>query len=252
MPRDPPVMSAAFPASEIMVLLNVMEENLYCVRPLRMRKPLCDGAKILTANRGDTRCCHKITKKRLRECIIAHSLRMPLHPGYPVRIAGPFHRFDHAIRRKSRHAQISSRLANRLMMRAVDLRFESAGDFRHSRIRLKPHGMERLRLTFAPPPCMLARMLARRSQFAWNILDKAAAQMDVQNLHSVTNGQHGLAFAKRMFEERHVRALKVRVRFGGLEMPRVTVERGINVRRAARKYKCVNRLRERPQFLLSQ
>src|SRR5487761_868342 len=110
--------------------------------------------------------------------------------------------------------------------------------------------MPRLRRAFASAlPCMLARMLAGRSQFARNILDEAAAQMDVQNLHAVTNRQQGLAFAEGVLEERHVRALQVCVRLGGPEMPRVTVERRIDVRGASRKYYRINRLRERPQFI---
>src|SRR5258705_10724400 len=63
-----------------------------------------------SARRGD-----ELLKQALREQVIRHALRMPLHSHDPVGIAGPFHTFDRAIRSVSRDAEFFPRLVDRLM-----------------------------------------------------------------------------------------------------------------------------------------
>ena len=55
---------------------------------------------------------------------------MPLNSGDPIGIAGPFDRLDYVVGRTADDAEIASRFANGLVMRAIDLGSEHAKSFR--------------------------------------------------------------------------------------------------------------------------
>src|SRR5260370_31215926 len=66
---------------------------------------------------------------------------------------------------------------------------------------------------------------------AANVLDEAPAEINVQKLHSVTNGQDRLLFRKSIVQQRPVGALAAGVCLGAPRMPRRALARGVNVSR---------------------
>src|ERR1700676_3211773 len=107
-PREPPVMSAALPASEIMIP----------PRDLRKQKPVAIDSSFLhrtTARRGN-----KILEQRLGKSVTRHTFRMPLNADHPIGIPGPLHAFDDSIRSFGRHTKVFSGSLNGLVVAAIN------------------------------------------------------------------------------------------------------------------------------------
>ncbi len=167
-----------------------------------------------------------------------HPFGMPLHAGDPVVVTGPFHCFNHAIRRMAHDAQIPSRLQNRLVVRAIDVRFGAAGQLRQARTGCELRGMVRLR-TFVLRPVVLDLGL----DFAGNVLHERSAEIDVEALDAVADREDGLLIRDGVMQKGEVGALAVGVGFGGFGVPRGVKFRRIDVGGAAREDDRVEGLR---------
>src|SRR5271170_7088202 len=91
MPREPPVISAALPASEIMMPPKCPEEN-------EQRNSKCGTLGLLydrivsAPGRGD-----EIANEPFRKSVAHHPLGMPLHAHHPVRVARPLDTLNGAV-----------------------------------------------------------------------------------------------------------------------------------------------------------
>src|SRR6266403_5330346 len=93
MPREPPVMSAALPAREIMKPPKL--ETLKSKFENMKRASLSFGRDGLMGARDD----QEFFEEPLRKIILGrHPLRMPLEADNPVRVANPLHCFDDPVR----------------------------------------------------------------------------------------------------------------------------------------------------------
>src|SRR5450432_976499 len=115
MPREPPVMTAALPASEIMMPpKRVNSEN-----------SKIDEAEILGLLHDRTaRAANHLNKfgeQTLRQKIVGHALGMPLDADDPVCAADPLDALNGAIWGAGGDAEVFARLVDGLVVTAVDL-----------------------------------------------------------------------------------------------------------------------------------
>src|SRR5580658_10552279 len=121
MPREPPVMSAAFPASEIMIppRCDEYEERFKPVGP----KLRFHGRDVACSLGGSD----QPRKQAIGQPVSPHAFRVPLNPNNPIGIAGPFHALHDAVRSLAGNAQLPSRLRDGLVMGAVHDSFGGTG-----------------------------------------------------------------------------------------------------------------------------
>src|SRR6266436_2830891 len=222
MPREPPVMSAALPASEIMIPPESFESKIFLAKNSNFQRDRAAG-------RGD-----EVTEQPLGKRIASHALRMPLNPEHPIRIAGPFDPFDDSIRRVRGDAQILSRLLNCLMMRTVDLRLPATSNTRQPAAGFERCAMNRV--VFAFRHSVLLPVRSRRPQLTAQILDKCSAKIDVQELATITDGQYGLFLGQSVFQNRAAGLLAGRVSRLRFAAVYGAVFGGLNVGRASGKH----------------
>src|SRR6266849_6565974 len=143
MPREPPVMSAALPAREIIEpprnRKSKVESRPTCPRRSSLqseerflpksRNPQAPGSAGQALGRsrglprnaaGIARCGNEFAEQALGKRIAKHAFGMPLDAHDPIGIAGPFDAFDRAVGRARSDAQILARRRDGLVMRAVD------------------------------------------------------------------------------------------------------------------------------------
>src|ERR1700674_3724682 len=124
MPREPPVMSAALPASEI-------------IKPpkleTRKSKPADRNSKkppVLVVQGGCARGLHQRAEKRRGEGVAGHPFGMPLHADDPVFMRLMLDGFDHTIGGQRSDSQAVPQIPAGLVMRGVYPDVESAFAFR--------------------------------------------------------------------------------------------------------------------------
>src|ERR1700734_2078156 len=165
---------------------------------------------------------HQLTKqslgKRLR---FNHSLGMPLHAGYPVRITCPFDGFNHSIGCARSDTKTAPWFEYRLVVRSVHPHLIFPGQLGQTRPWLDSRHMKRLRralLTTDP------FVLDFSSDFVRYILNERSAQKNVQTLVAETNRQKPLVFVKSMLENIVVRLFSKTIRgsaFGAADRMKV-------------------------------
>src|SRR5215813_8913070 len=129
-------MSAAFPAKEIMF----PPKNL--VKAGQLGFP--NSRRSIPFHRRD-----KITKNHLRERIVGHPLRMPLHAHHPLPRAFELNAFHNSISRPRRYAQSLSGFIDRLMMAAIDMHVFGARKLEKPASRRKRRAMFRVAFSHA-------------------------------------------------------------------------------------------------------
>ena len=173
----------------------------------------------------------QIAKQRLRQRIRRHSFRMPLNSHYPIGIFRPLDRLDHSIRRLRRNTQAAPRLQHRLVMPGIDLRLCRSGEIENtSGIETRTvHGIRRFRSI--RELILFGAMADFRAKLGGNILDKSAAQKNIQRLNPVADGEDRLARDERVFEQREIGSLARSVGIGRGRVALRPVVCRVNVRR---------------------
>src|SRR6266436_404502 len=115
MPREPPVMSAALPAREIMTPPKVETRKSKLENRNRPTSAVRDGCA------GSLPQC---AKQRRCQRIALHSLRMPLYADDPVFVRLVLDRFDYTIGSNRGDAQAAAQIPDGLVMRSIDLHVE--------------------------------------------------------------------------------------------------------------------------------
>src|SRR5258706_14318569 len=96
------------------------------------------------------------------------------------------------------------------MMRAVDFASPAARDFRQEAAQLEKSGMARIVFRFQLE--ILFSMWRGRAGLGSQILYQGAAQIDIEEMATVADGQNRLLFGQGMFQDRAVSALSGQVR----------------------------------------
>src|SRR5215469_13400950 len=104
-------------------------------------------------------------------------------------------------------------------MRTVDLRFGSPRKPGQAASRLKASHMPRIVQRFGPQ--ILLAVWDFRVCLALQVLDQRPAQIDVQKLAAITNGQNRLSFGKSVFKDGAVGLLALLI--GGTGLPRIAL-----------------------------
>ena len=191
---------------------------------------------LMGSRRGD-----KLLKQMLREQVIRHAFRMPLHSYNPVGIAGPLYRFDSAIRRVRSDAEFFSRPIDGLVMTAVDVRSRGTGKLCEN----TSVAQDRIVLLVAT-----LRSGGKIRSSMWNglwaigphignVLNQGALLVDVENLTAIADGQHWFRRAQSMGEDGFVGHVAVGVEIGRLRVLRSAITAWVHVRGAARQDKGV-------------
>src|SRR6266853_116372 len=182
MPREPPVMSAALPASEI-------------IKPpkskLEIRKPRPSAVRGCCS-----RCLHQRAEKRCSKRVALHSFGVPLHSDDPMFVRLVLDSFDHPIGSNRGDAQAMAQIPDGLVVRSIDLDIEPAVTFREARSGCKlgdfaswldsrgMYGVGRSGRQAFPAVLNLS------VQFAGDVLVETAAEADVEALASIANGKN--------------------------------------------------------------
>src|SRR5260370_24118325 len=125
MPREPPVMSAALPAREIM---NPPRTE---TRKPKLETRTTTALRLVSDDLTGARGRDEFFEEPLLKSILRrHQFRMPLDAHNPGRVACPLHCFDDFVRSQPRYTQIFTESANRLMMAAVDMYHWRSGELR--------------------------------------------------------------------------------------------------------------------------
>src|SRR5437016_5159957 len=124
---------------------------------------------------------------------------MPLHTGDPVGIARPLDALDGPVGGARSNAQMLARLPNRLVMRAVDDRLRPPGKRGETASGHQSGRMGRIVLGFRHEILFAMRRCGRRLRP--KILNERAAQIDVEELAAVADGQDRLFLGKGMLED---------------------------------------------------
>src|SRR5262249_8731623 len=117
-PREPPVIKAAFPAKEIMIPPS--EVKAFAGTALRALSCPPGPSAPCCLELGLARRADKVGKQFLRKRIVRQSLRMPLNANPPVFRRIEFHGFHNSVRAACRYLQSFSRLRDRLVVAAID------------------------------------------------------------------------------------------------------------------------------------
>src|ERR1700687_4508662 len=119
-PREPPVISAALPASEIMIPPRIVtsetQRSKFEKRTARSRS-FRTIRRTLNLWRHCSACSgHKFPEQPFRAAIAGHAFGMPLHAGHPVRVAGPLDAFHGPVAGARGNPKALDRLLDRLIM----------------------------------------------------------------------------------------------------------------------------------------
>src|ERR671925_1941667 len=127
---------------------------------------------------------------------------MPLHPRDPVGVARPLDAFDCAVGGVRGDTQIFARLLNRLVVGTVDDRLGAFSECAKTASTLERCGMRGIvfRFGLAFHHQVLLLMSCCGASFGLEVLNQCAAEIDVQELAAIANGQDRLLFSKRMPE----------------------------------------------------
>src|SRR5208282_4148812 len=213
MPREPPVMSAALPAREIMNPSGRTKiEKRKSNNGLWARSALHCGL----AGRD-----HELAEQCGGECVAFHALGVPLDADDPVRVAMPLDRFNDAVGSVCGDAQATAGRADGLMMRTVDARLEDTGKRGEARIGIHAQRMVRMH-------SVLVLVLQVWAGLGGDVLNESPVEMDVQALDAVANGQHRFTGGESVIEHCAVCGFAMRigrVRLGSASGP---VESGVH------------------------
>src|SRR4029077_1869042 len=135
-PREPPVISAALPASEIIQ------------SPTRFKKQNRTAEASRFLNNRAPRRGHEIAKQSFRKSIAKHTLCVPLNTDHPVCVARPLHTLNNPVGRVGRNTQILPRLPDGLVVRTVNLCPLAPCQFSQPALRLELRPVNRIILRF--------------------------------------------------------------------------------------------------------
>src|SRR5215472_12275083 len=209
MPRDPPVMSAALPASEIMIPPSMIRKSILVLYARRRAKPglVAFGPQFpltqsLRLACGYPACvprgANEVAEQPLRQRLPCHPLRMPLHTRYPVRVSRPLDPLHNPIGRVACDREVAAWLLNRLVVRTVNHRLGPLSQSCQSAAGLKARFMDGVLDRFREQ--VFAPVSDCRSGLAAQVLDEGAAKIDIQDLATVTDCQHRLFVGKSKFQ----------------------------------------------------
>ena len=168
---------------------------------------------------------------------------MPLHTGYPIRIASPLDTFDGSVRGVGSDTQILARLLNRLVVGAVDDRLRTSRKRTQAASRLEYIGVSGvvfgLGIAFRHEiPLPMGRCSA---SLALEVLNQGATEIDVQELAAIADGQYRLFFSKSMLEDGVVGFFPSRVSRRGQSPVHRAVPQRLNISRAAGEHESIQR-----------
>src|SRR5881275_767829 len=260
MPREPPVMSAALPAREIMTppignqkieigrsKLENQELSLAWSfrREPRPRNRNWPCLRLVSDGRAARVCGsgYKRAEQSLGKGVSKHTLGMPLHSGNPVGIARPLHTLDRAVGRARSDAQVLAWLLNRLMVRTVDDRLRAARERSEATSGFQRSWMGRVvrRFWFGFRRKVLFLMSGRGARLGLEVLDERASQMHIEELAAVADGQDRLLFRQSMPEDSAVGFFPSQFRRRTQPPVHRAVSRRFYVRGAAGKHKGASR-----------
>src|ERR1700675_768742 len=171
-------------------------------------------------------------KQSFRKGVSEHSFGMPLNTDDPVRIAGPFDGLDGAVRSMRGDLQTFSHALDGLMVRAIHRRFNGSGNFGEAAGLLKGRGMNRVVLRLRDDVVLGVRYGC--VGFLTQILNQGAAEIHVQELAAVANGEDRFFFAESVLQNGAVGVFSRGIGGLGLAAIDFPVFGGCDVGRASR------------------
>jgi hypothetical protein len=217
-------MSAALPASEIIIPPKKYEA--------RNRKDSSCGSDlfcqlITSLATGSNEICEQAFRRRIAE----HPLRMPLNANHPVSVASPLDSFHGTVIGTRGDSQVPTRRGHRLMMRAVNFTAAAARDCAQAAALLKRRRVARIvfrfrREVFFPVWDGGARLCPQ-------VLYQGAAQIDVQELATVADGQNRLLFGESMFQDGSISGFTSQIRWRRQALVYSVIFRRLDVSRTA-------------------